>query len=200
MRRLVHEIFKEFAQATDREARIAVVRKYGHPRGSNFQQEFQDVLQGAFHPGISWVFKERFPYRPSGGPLSMGVARIASETNKFYIWVENSKKVNPNLTFRRKLQLATQLLEALDRGEADVIMSMFMKDLNEANLTYDLVDEALPGLLPPTEEKVERAASIVPMIVAQVPETAPKLSRRQRKKLKKAETAEESEDALQAQV
>jgi hypothetical protein len=44
--------------------------------------------------------------------------------------------------------LLIQILEALEASEADVFMNMILKDLKVKGLTYKIVQEAFPDLLP----------------------------------------------------
>lgn len=143
----VFEILDEFKRAKTKEDRLKVLRENDGPG-----HVLKIVLQGAFHPYIQWVFKERVDYKPQDIPAGLSYSTLAVEKEKFYIFVDGSNRVNPTLSFERKRQLFIQLLESLEQQEAEVVMNMVLKDLKVKNLTYDLVDEAFPGLLPPKEE------------------------------------------------
>ena len=62
--------------------------------------------------------------------------------------MEGHPKVAPNLTLERKEQLLIQILESLEKNEAEVFANMIKKDLKIPHLTAKLANEAFPGLLP----------------------------------------------------
>jgi len=144
--KLMHEVFEEFKSAKTREERRDVLR-----RNDTGDQTLRTVLQGTFHPAVQWVFKEPIEYNPSYVPVGMGYTSLAKEKEKFYIFVEGSRKVNPDLTFERKRIIALQILEALEAREAEIFMNMMMKDLKIPYLTPKLIEEAFPDLLPKEE-------------------------------------------------
>ena len=67
--------------------------------------------------------------------------------NRIYMFVEGSKRVDPNLTLQRKTVILAQMLEAMEAKESEVFMGMILKDLNVPGLTAKEVEEAFPGLL-----------------------------------------------------
>lgn len=137
----MYEVFDDFVKAPDKESKIAVLRR-------DNRQVLKNVLQGAFHPDIQYVIKEKVPYKTSDAPAGLGYTSIEVEFRRIYIFVEGSKKVDPNLTLNRKKVILAQMLEAMEKREAEVFMNMILKDLKVKGLTYKLVQEAFPGLLP----------------------------------------------------
>ena len=68
--KLYSEVLEEFGQATNKADRIAVLRKYDHPR-------FRSFLQAAFHPGI--VFDVEIPkYRPAPEPAGLNYSYLST--------------------------------------------------------------------------------------------------------------------------
>lgn len=141
MNQNMYEIFRDFERAPDRAAKIAVLQKNQRP-------VLLDVLQGAFHPDIKFNIKSKPSYRRSDAPPGMGYSSIDVEMRRAYLFVEGSTKAPPNLTDIRRQQIIIQILEALEAPEADVFMNMILKDLKVKGLTYKIVQEAFPGLLP----------------------------------------------------
>jgi len=139
----IYEIFEEFNNAETRQDRIEVLRK-----NRLINKRLVVVLQAAFHPDVKFVFKKPLQYKKSDAPPGLGYTSIEMETRKLYLFLENSNRVDPNLTQERKEVLAIQILEALEAKEAEVFMNMLMKDLKVKGLTYKLVNEAFPNLLP----------------------------------------------------
>ena len=140
MRKNMYEVFEEFEKAPTKEAKINVLR-------ADNRQVLKNLLQGAFHPAIKYVFKEPIEYKSSDAPPGMGYTSLDSEFRRVYIFVEGSDKVAPTLTFERKKQILIQILESLEAKEATVFMNMILKDLKVKGLTPKIVEEAFPGLL-----------------------------------------------------
>lgn len=148
----VYEIFDEI-RATD-----SLSKKIEILRTNNYGSILNIVLQAAFHPGIQFVFgKDNFPeYTPDKVPPGMGYTSILTEADRLYLFVKGSKKVSPDLTLERRKQILIQMLEAMEEKEAEIFKAMLMKDLTPYGLSYRLVNEAFPGLLPniPDEETI----------------------------------------------
>lgn len=136
----IYEIFEEFEKAETRQQKIEVLRK-------NDRMTLRNVLQGAFHPAIQYVFKKSVEYKPSDSPPGMAYANLDTEFRRVYLFVEGAKSVDPKLTLERKKQILIQILETLEAKEATVFMNMILKNLKVKGLTAKLVEEAFPGLI-----------------------------------------------------
>ena len=141
MAKNLYEIFDEFQQRTKREDKLAVLRY-------NNCYALQCVLRGAFDPRIKYMIEEMPAYRPSDSPIGMGYSSIALELDRIYLLEQNHPKAPPNLTQQKRKQILIQMLEALEAKEAEILAGMVMKRLPVKGLTYKLVQEAFPGLLP----------------------------------------------------
>lgn len=137
----MYEVFDEFVAASSREKKIEVLRK-------NSGYALDAVLRGTFHPYIKYVFDEIPPYRKSDAPEGLGYTSLHQELSRVYLFEANNSRVSPNLTLDRKKYLLVQMLEALEAREAEVLAGMLMKKLPVKGLTYKLVQEAFPGMLP----------------------------------------------------
>ncbi len=137
----IYEILQMVERAVTVSEKKAVLQKYDTPL-------LRNVLQGAFHPQINYVIKGDVPWRKSDAPPGMSYGNMTDAMSKIYIFVEGSKRVNPNLSHSRKEQILMQILESLESREAEVYMNMMHKKLDVKGLTYKLVRETFPDLLP----------------------------------------------------
>lgn len=137
----IYEVFDEFEKAPNREAKINVLR-------SNRTYALECVLRGTFHPDVKYVFDEIPPYKDSLSPPGMGYTNIHQELDRVYLYEENHPRVSPNLTLDRKKYLLIQTLESMEKKESDIYAGMLRKRLPVKGLTYKLVAEAFPDLLP----------------------------------------------------
>lgn len=137
----LYEVFDEFESKTKREDKIAVLRL-------NNSYALQCVLRGTFDPRIKYTIDEIPSYRPSDSPIGMGYSSIALELDRVYLLEQNHPKASPNLTLERKKKILIQMLESLEAREAEIFAGMISKRLPVKGLTYKLVQEAFPGLLP----------------------------------------------------
>ena len=137
--KLYSEIFEEFEQATTKQLRLDVLKKYDHPR-------FRLFLQAAFHPNI--VFDVTVPkWRPAPEPAGLNYTYLDSEMSKIYRYVKDHPSRPAGLTDKKKTELLLVTLESLHKDEADLLERLVKKDLGIKHLTPKLVEEAFPGLL-----------------------------------------------------
>jgi hypothetical protein len=144
----IYEIFEEVRNTDSFSKKLEILR------GNNYGNLIQIVLQGAFHPGIQYVFdKETFPeYTPDKVPAGMGYTSILTEMDRIYLFVKGSKKASPDLTLQRRKEILIQMLEAMEEKEAEVFKAMVLKDLSTFGISYKLASEAFPGNLPNSPE------------------------------------------------
>lgn len=143
MAKNLYEVFDQFKAQTTREDKINVLR-------NNNTYALQCVLRGAFHPNIRYVIDEIPDYRKSDSPAGMGYSSIAQELDRMYLLEQGHPRTSPQLTLERKKVILAQMLEVLEEREADILAGMVMKRLPVEGLTYKLVQETFPGLLPDT--------------------------------------------------
>lgn len=137
----IYEVFDDFVKASTREEKINVLR-------SNSGYALDAILRGTFHPYIKYVFDEIPNYKKSDDPPGLSYTSIHQELSRIYLFEENNPKVAANLTLDRKKYLLIQMLESLEAREAEILAGMLMKRLPVKGLTYKLVQEAFPGMLP----------------------------------------------------
>jgi len=135
---LYSEIFTEFSKAKNKAERLAVLRKYDHPR-------FREFLNYAFNPHIK--FDVEIPrYREAVEPAGLNFAYLSSEVPKLYRFIVGHPLRADGLSATKQKQLLTVLLESLHKDEASLLTKLFKKDLGVKHLTMNLVLEAYPGI------------------------------------------------------
>lgn len=137
----VYEVFNEVAAAKNDADKINILR-------FNSNLAVREVLRGTFHPDIQFVFETLPVYKPSNAPPGLGYSSLMQEMKRAYIFVKNGSNVDPNLTLKRKEQILVQILEALEAQEAKVFLNMLKKKQEVKGLTYKVVKEAFPDLIP----------------------------------------------------
>jgi hypothetical protein len=138
--KLLCEIFDEFEKRESRADKIAVLR-------FNQTHALKNVLKGTYDPNIKFVIDKVPLYSPIDSPEGMGYTSIHQEIGRAYIFEENNPKVSANLTLERKQLLLIQILEALDKREAEIFMNMLLKKQRVKGLNAGIVKEAFPDLI-----------------------------------------------------
>ena len=107
----------------------------------------QQILKAAFDPNIKFLL-------PPGAPP---IAKFQGDTNepnptylhshirKLYLFVEGG---NPNLKPARREYLFIELLESVHDQEAQLLLQIKDKKIKCRGLTYKLVKETFPELIP----------------------------------------------------
>jgi len=136
----IYEIFDEYEKATTKQERINVLRQ-------NSNYALKSVLKGTYNPNVQFVI-DRIPlYKPSDAPPGLGYTSIHQELGRAYLFEANNPRVAPSLSQKRKEQLLIQILESLEKREAEVFMNMLLKKQKVKNLNAEIVKEAFPDLL-----------------------------------------------------
>ena len=97
---------------------------------------------------ISFTVEKVPNYKPSDAPPGMGYSTIHQELSRVYLFESNNPKVSSNLSAKRKEEILIQILEVLEKREAEIFMNMLMKKQKVPGLTEKIVREAFPNLLP----------------------------------------------------
>ncbi len=138
--KLYSEILDEFQKAETRQDRIAVLKKYDHPR-------FREFLVAAFNPYIQFDI-EPPPYRPAPEPAGLNYTYLDSEMNKMYRFIKNHPAKPQGLTQEKQKSILVVVLESLHKDEAELLCKVFRKKLEVKFLTPNLINEAFPNLIP----------------------------------------------------
>lgn len=136
--KLYSEIFDEFNEATAKAERLAVLRKYDHPR-------FREFLNYAFNPNVK--FDVVIPnYRPAVEPAGLNYAYLSTEVTKLYRFIVGHPKRPANISPEKQKSLLVVVLESLHKDEAALLVKCMKKDLGVKYLTLNLILEAFPGI------------------------------------------------------
>ena len=130
----VHEIFTKINNAKDKSQKIAVLKQFDN-------QAMRQLLKAAFDPKIKFDLPEgNPPYIKNEAPAGTEHTSLASEARKLYHFVVGG---NNQITKLKKETMFIQMLEGLHQDDAEVLMAIKNKTLNNAykGLTANLVKE-----------------------------------------------------------
>ena len=130
----VHEIFTKINNAKDKPQKIAVLKQFDN-------QAMRQLLKAAFDPKIKFDLPEgNPPYIKNEAPAGTEHTSLASEARKLYHFVVGG---NNQITKLKKETMFIQMLEGLHGDDAEVLMAIKNKSLNNAykGLTANLVKE-----------------------------------------------------------
>ena len=109
------------------------------------------ILQLNYHPDVKWkIPKGAPPYTPSENQAD---ASLHFEVKKLDYYVDPSQHDIPML---RRESMFVQLLERLDPKDAKLIIAMKDKKITYKGLSYKLVKDTWPDLLPDIEEEITK--------------------------------------------
>jgi len=148
MKTLVPQVFEEVEKVKTKEEKIKVLRSYD-------SIALKGVLEINHHPLAKMNLPEGEPpfKKDKDIPYGYSETNLYAEFRRIYIWTRN----DVNLPKVRKEQLFVQLLEGIHWQEAEALCLAKDRNLEKKypSLTYDLVFEAFPGLLPIKEKAAE---------------------------------------------
>ena len=131
-------IFEDVAAANSIEARKKVLLE-------NESNPLKDLLKYAFHPDIKFLLPPGNPPFKSITDSTPNPTYLYGLVRKLYLFVEGG---NPNLKQVRREYLFVELLESIDPSEAELLLQVKDKKIKCRGLTYNLVKETFPELLP----------------------------------------------------
>ena len=132
-------IFEDIAKAKSITERKKILLEHG-------SNPLKELLKYAFHPDIKFLLPEGAPPQKTvGAPAEYNPTYLYPNIRKLYLFVEGG---NDGLTTLRREQLFVQLLEELHPKEAEVLIQVKDKKLKYRGLTYKLVKETFPDLIP----------------------------------------------------
>jgi hypothetical protein len=146
MKKCIAEIIKSCCDLKTIEEKVRFLQ-------SNDNPILRIILKCVFDPKIIFLLPEGSPpYKPSEYLDLEG--RLYSETRKLYLFVEGG---NPNLSKFKREMLFIQLIESLDKRDAELLIAVKDKKLPFKGITEKIVRAAYPDLLP-LEESNEQVA------------------------------------------
>jgi len=133
----VAEILDKVSKEKSKNKRVQMLRE-------NASFPLKVVLQYALDPNIKWLLPEgKPPYRKND--LTDLEHILFAEARRLYLFVEGG---NPSLQSRRREQLFVELLEQVDPNDAELLLAAKDKQVPYPYITYNLVKEAFPDILP----------------------------------------------------
>jgi len=147
MRLLLPEIFDKVQKAETVEERKQILLK-------NTSPVLIDLLKMNFHPEVRMQLPEGMPpFKRSGIPMGMADTNLYKEMRRMYTWINPP----PNLHKIKRETLFIQLLESINEKEAELLCAVKDKELTRmySAMTYDLVNQTFPDLLPVRQPVVE---------------------------------------------
>ena len=133
-RPLAHEIFTQVNNAKDKPLKIEVLRKHD-------SQGLRQILKAAFDPKIVFDVPEGIPpYMANEAPAGTDHTSLLDEVRKLYLFIKGGSTI-PKI---KKETLFIQMLEALHKNDAEVLINIKDKKLNLVykGLTENVVKEA----------------------------------------------------------
>ena len=142
----VRETFEEIAKAKTREEKREVLKKR-----ENFATKA--LLQLNFHPDAKWLLPAGPPpYEPAkAGDIQSNTLHY--EIKKLDYYTDPSPHSLDELPMLRRESMFVGLLERLDPQDATMLIAIKDKKLSYKGLTYKLVKDTWPDLLPDVEEE-----------------------------------------------
>lgn len=138
--RSVAAILKECSELTTVNERIDFLKRNDAPI-------IRMLLKYAFDPSIVFLLPDGPPpYKPCDFLDQEG--RLYTEARKLYLFIEGG---NPNLTKVKREMLFIQLIESLDKRDAELLIAIKDKKLPYKEITEKIVRGAFPDLLPNKE-------------------------------------------------
>ena len=130
----VHEIFTRINNAKDKPAKIAILKQFDN-------NAMRQLLKAAFDPKIKFDLPEgNPPYIKNEAPAGTEHTSLASEARKLYHFIVGG---NNTINKLKKETMFIQMLEGLHEQDAEVLMAIKNKNLNNTykGLTANLVKE-----------------------------------------------------------
>lgn len=141
MRKSISSILKSCAEGKTVNDKVALLQQ-------NASDPIFIILKYAFDPNIKFILPDGAPpFKPCEFLDQEG--RLYAELRRLYLFIEGG---NPSLTKVKREFLFIQLLESIDKQDAELLVAVKDKKLPYKGLTAAVVKKAFPGLLPEDEQ------------------------------------------------
>ena len=138
MNKYVFEILEEVGKQRNRNDKVKILKQHE-------SWALKDVIRGSMDSTVVWNLPEgQPPYTPS--PAHHHPANLIRENTKFKYFVKGGQG-DKMLKVKRE-QMFIQMLESVSPEEAELLIKMKEKKLKITGLSYNLVKEVFPHLLP----------------------------------------------------
>ena len=131
-------ILGEVAKAKNKDGKKAVLVRYDNGA-------LREILKYAFHPDIKFLLPTGNPPYKSVVDETDNPTYLYGLVRKLYLFVEGG---NPNLKTNRREYLFIEMLESIHPDEAELLLQVKDKKIKCRGLTYNLIKETFPELLP----------------------------------------------------
>ena len=143
------------SKAPNKKAKVEKLKELDNP-------VLRGVLSINFDPNIVLDLPEGDPpYKGSDPDIPYGPdindSNLYAEFKRMYLMVKNHPSRPPTLRRMQVENIWIQILEACHHTESKMLCQMKSRELSKVykGLTYDVVAEAFPGLLPETTKKAD---------------------------------------------
>lgn len=148
------EVLDLVDKAKTKEEKINLLQKHNMPA-------YKGILRINFDESVSMGLPVGEPpyKKESGKPIGYQETNLITEFRRFYIWLDPKQ----NLAKIRKEKLFIEMLEGLHISEAEIMVLVKDRELTKKykTVTYDVVREAFPDLLPAkVKEKKETSVPL----------------------------------------
>ena len=130
-----HEILTRINNAKDKPKKLQILKDYD-------SEPLRMLMKGAFDPNLKWDLPAGIPpFKANQAPLGTQHTWLADESKKLWHFLIGGK---PGLSKTRKETMFIQILEALHKSEAEVVIQMKDKELHRhyKGLSAAVVKEA----------------------------------------------------------
>lgn len=149
MQYLVSELFSLIEKEKTKQKKLDLLLQYNN-----------DIVRSILRFNYDYNLKFNLPEgeppfkKETDRPIGYHQTTLQQELRRMYIWINNS---DPSISNLKREALFISMLEGLHHTEAEIICLVKDRKLETKypSLTYDLVNEAYPGLLPPPLPKPE---------------------------------------------
>lgn len=144
MQLLVSEVFENIEKCKNVTERKEVLIKNDSPRLREFL--------GLMFNDVEWFISEEneIPeWYPAKEERGYTPSTILHELRRIYIWYKGTE----NVTYKRKHELLSQLLESVHPDESNIIIALMMKKLKVKGLTKKLVSDTFPNVIKKGEKE-----------------------------------------------
>lgn len=132
---LMSEIATKINNAKDKPRKLKILKE-------NDSVALRQVLKGAFDPKIEWLLpKGDVPYTVNDAPIGTDHTLLTQEARRLYLFTKGG---DSTISQNKRETIFIQLLEGLSAGEADFLVTVVNKKVNNKykGFTANLVKEA----------------------------------------------------------
>ena len=136
----IAEVLEDVAKAKTREDKREVLKK-------NESWSLRALLQQNFHPDAKWLIPPGAP--PYNSNQNSADTSLLYEAKKLEYYTNGQT----NIPMLKRESMFVNVLERLSPDEAEILLAIKDQKLSYKGLTYNLVKDTWPDLLPEQEEK-----------------------------------------------